>query len=146
MAYAQNLLGRMRQQIAARRTDDGVQCLDPRPLLRKHAGGHQPVGQRPIHCPAQRDAVERQHVLHQLLRAARLGVGKGNHRRVGSGQHRAAPSSREADAGVAERTLAAQILGQDMKGRAVDRGDQFHGPRALTVNVFGHHQRLSHQR
>ena len=53
----------VRQQVATRRTDNGGQCLDPRPLLGEHAGGHQPIGQSPIHCPAQRDAVEHQHIL-----------------------------------------------------------------------------------
>jgi hypothetical protein len=118
----------MRNQVSTRSAGDGRQRLDPRPLLRERTGGDVPVRQAPIDRPAQRDAVDREHVVHQLPSSAALGVRERHHRRVGRGQNGVAPPSGNADAGVTEDALAADALGQHAKRGAIDAGHEFDGP------------------
>ena len=81
--------------------------------------GHQPIRQCPIHRPAQRDAVQGKHILHQLLRAARFGVGEGNHRRIRRGKRRAMTAPGDADAGLAE---PASTLGRTGEKQPTESG------------------------
>lgn len=125
VAHADALVGRVRDQVPPGGAGNSDQGFHPRALLGEHRGRNVPVGQAPIDVPAQRDAVEREYVVHQLPRRARLRLLEVHHRRVGRGQHGVAPSSRDTDARVAEHTLAADALGQHAKRRAVDAGYQF---------------------
>ena len=64
VAHADALVGRVRDQVTPGRTGNGNQGFHPRTLLGEYPGRDVPVGQAPIDAPAQRDAVEREYVVH----------------------------------------------------------------------------------
>ncbi|MCW5296463.1 hypothetical protein D8B34_16965 [Verminephrobacter eiseniae] len=71
----------------------------------------------------------------QITEAA---AGLAQHRRVGRSRHGVAPSIGDAGADSAKLALAADVLGQQMQGGAVDAGHRFDRP----GGAAGHVQRI----
>lgn len=116
----------MRQEVATGGARNARERLHPVALVRKGSRRHIPVRELPIDRPAERDAAQGEHVVHQLASGAAFGVGEGHHRCIGRGEHGVVPTPGDSDAGLPEAALPADVLGEYAELGAVDQSPQFH--------------------